>query len=160
MSTSNRQWLSLLGFLVLSFAIEIVAGLWTSSSVGTWYTTLTKPAWTPPGWIFGPVWTLLYIGIAVAGWRVWRERDSEAVKGAMTCYGIQYVLNLAWSGLFFGLRNPAFGLIDIVLLLILVAMTIRLFLRIDRAAGLILIPYFLWVAFATALNFSIWRLNP
>lgn len=160
MSTTIRQWPALVGFLAITLAVQVIAGWWTSSSVSTWYTTLAKPAWKPPGWLFGPVWTLLYIGIAVAGWRVWRLRATRDVRAALTWFAIQYALNLAWSGLFFGLRNPMLGLIDIVLLLVSIAITIRLFIRVDRIAGLILVPYCLWVGFASALNFAIWRLNP
>ena len=160
MNKSNRRWPSLLVFLAITIGVQLLAGWWTSSSVSTWFTTLSKPSWNPPGWVFGPVWTLLYIGIAIAGWRIWCKRDTHDIGTAMTYYAIQFALNLAWSGLFFGLQNPALGLIDIVLLFIAIALTIRLFLRIDRPAGLILIPYFLWVGFASALTFTIWRLNP
>lgn len=160
MKSGYRKWPSLIVFLAVTFVIQIIAGWWTSTSVSTWFTTLAKPAWNPPGWVFGPVWTLLYIGIAVAGWRVWLKRGIQDVRVAMILYAVQFALNLAWSGLFFGLRNPGYGLIDIVLLFIAIALTIRAFRRIDGPATLIMIPYFLWVGFASALNFTIWRLNP
>lgn len=100
MNSGSRKWPSLIVFLAITFVIQIIAGWWTSTSVSTWFTTLAKPAWNPPGWVFGPIWTLLYIGIAVAGWRVWLKRGTQDVRVALTIYAIQYALNLTWSGLF------------------------------------------------------------
>ena len=159
----SRDWFALPLFLAASLAASVVGGLATASSVNSWYPTLAKPAWTPPSAMFGPVWTVLYIFMSVAAWRVWRHRENPsaqpAVRALLTAHVLQLVLNASWSLLFFGLRRPEFAFIDIVALLAtLFWMQIRLS-RIDRPAALLWTPYLLWVGFATALNFSIWRLN-
>ena len=159
----SRDWFALTLFLAASLAASVVGGLATASSVNSWYPTLAKPAWTPPSAVFGPVWTVLYIFMSVAAWRVWRHRENPsahpAVRALLTAHVLQLVLNASWSLLFFGLRRPEFAFIDIVALLAtLFWMQIRLS-RIDRPAALLWTPYLLWVGFATALNFSIWRLN-
>jgi benzodiazapine receptor len=158
-----RDWFALTGFLAASFIVSIIGGMATASSVSTWYPTLTKPAWNPPSAVFGPVWTILYIFMSIAAWRVWRHRENPALKPAvraiLIAHFLQLILNAAWSLLFFGLRRPDFAFINIVALLAtLFWIQIRL-ARIDRPAAMLWTPYFLWVLFATALNFSLWRLN-
>jgi|GEM_PF-228620 tryptophan-rich sensory protein len=125
-----------------------------------WYPTLTKPAWTPPDWVFGPVWTLLYILMAVAAWLVWRKAGFAGARLALVLYFVQLALNAAWSGLFFGLRSPAAGLVDILLLWMVIAATLVAFARHSAVAAGLLVPYFVWVSYAAALNFAIWRMNP
>lgn len=159
MREAKRDGRSLIAFLAIAIVIQLIAGLWTSSSVGTWYTTLQRAPWNPPGWVFGPVWTALYITIAIAGWLVWRKRGEANIRPAMTWYAVQFALNLAWSGLFFGMRQPALALLDLILLLTAIVLTIRAFRRIHPFAGTLLIPYALWVAYATTLNAAIWYLN-
>lgn len=159
----SRDWFALTGFLAASFGASAIGGLATASSVTTWYPTLAKPAWNPPSAVFAPVWTVLYIFMSIAAWRVWRHRENPALKPAvlalLIAHFLQLILNTAWSLLFFGLRRPDFAFIDIVTLLAaLFWIQIRLS-RIDRPAAMLWTPYMLWVAFATALNFSIWRLN-
>jgi translocator protein len=125
---------------------------------GDWYATLSKPPWTPPGWIFGPVWGLLYLAIAVAGWLAWRT-DPRPLSAAMVAWGTQLALNAAWSWLFFGRQAPVAALVDIVLLLgAIISFIVVVRSRSTLAAGLF-VPYALWVAFAAALNFEIARLN-
>ncbi|MBD3297844.1 MAG: tryptophan-rich sensory protein [candidate division Zixibacteria bacterium] len=160
-TSDRRQDLAgLVGFLALTIAVEIVAGLATSSSVRTWYPTLEKAPWNPPGWVFGPVWTVLYVMMAVAAWRVWRYRKGdERVRQALGIFYLQLTLNFLWSILFFGLQLPLAGLIDIVLLLTAIILTTIVFRRIDRWAAWLMIPYALWVAYATTLNAAIWWLN-
>jgi tryptophan-rich sensory protein len=147
---------SLLVFVAL-VAVAALSG--ARFQPGDWYLALAKPAWTPPGWLFAPVWTLLYLAIAVAGWLVWRAASRR--RGApLALWGAQLVLNGIWSWLFFGLHRPDLALVDIALLwaaigaFVLAARPVRL-----AAAGLF-VPYWLWVTFAAALNFAIWRLNP
>lgn len=154
--SGSREVRALGGFLGANAAVALLSGLATAGPVRTWYPALAKPAWTPPPWVFAPAWTLLYAMIGVAAWRVWRRRGWS---GALTAYGIQLALNAAWSPLFFGARNPLAGLLDIVLLWAAIVVTLALFLRLDRVAGWLLAPYLLWVTFAAALNFSVWRLN-
>ena len=159
----SRDWLALLGFLAASAAAAAIGGAATASSVDSWFPALAKPAWNPPAAVFGPVWTILYIFMAIAAWRVWRHRDEPTLKPAvrvvLIAHFFQLILNAAWSCLFFGLRRPDFAFIDIIALLAtLFWMQIRLS-RIDRPAALLWTPYLLWVTFASALNFSIWKLN-
>jgi tryptophan-rich sensory protein len=109
--------------------------------------------------VFGPVWTVLYVTIAVAGWLVWRERGSAGVSAALTLWAVQLGLNAAWTGLFFGLRRPGLAFIEILALAVAVAVTIVLFERVSQPAALVLVPYLAWVCFAAALNGAIWKLN-
>ena len=122
-----------------------------------WYAALNKPAWNPPGWVFGPVWTTLYVMIATAGWLLWRRLGARSA--AFAAWLIQVALNAAWTPLFFGLHKPAWALVDIVLLLAAIATTMALAWRAERWASWLLLPYLAWVAFATCLNAAIWRLN-
>jgi tryptophan-rich sensory protein len=145
--------------ILLCFAAAGIGSAFTSMSVGTWYRQLAKPQWAPPNWVFGPVWTALYLSMAVAAWLVWRRYGSRGARGPLLLFAAQLVLNAAWSGLFFGLRNPALAFAEILFLLGAVAATALAFGRCSPLAGLLLIPYLLWGMFATALNFAIWRLN-
>ena len=152
----GREIWALGAFLGVNAAVALLSGLVTAGPVRTWYPALAKPAWTPPPWVFGPAWTVLYAMIAVAAWRIWRRRGRGT---ALAAYGAQLVLNAAWSFLFFGARSPLAGLLDILLLWGAIVVTLALFRRVDRLAAWLLAPYLLWVTFAAALNFSIWRLN-
>ena len=154
-----KDALVLVAFLLLCFGVAALGGYWTSVSVGDWYLTLRKPSWNPPGWVFGPVWTVLYAMMAVAAWIVWRHRGENGVTMALILFGIQLALNLAWSGLFFGLRNPLAGFIDIVALWLAIIATMIAFRRISTAAGVMLVPYLLWVSYAATLNLALWLLN-
>ena len=151
--------LGLGGFVVLCLAISAIGGWITTKSVGTWYQTLKKPVFNPPDWVFAPVWTMLYLMIAVAGWRVWRRVGLSGARAGMVAYSTQLALNLAWSFLFFGGRIIGFALAEIMLLLTVICANAVLFWRIDRVAGWLLAPYAAWVAFACALNFALWTLN-
>lgn len=131
----------------------------TFPNLAVWYAHLAKPSFNPPNWIFGPVWTTLYALMAIAVWRVLGSRRAPAKRTALTLFFIQLAFNAAWSWLFFGLHNPLLGLVNIVPQWLLVAATMLTFLRLDRFAGICLIPLTCWVAFAGLLNFEIWRLN-
>lgn len=155
----SRMWLGLAAFVALCLAISAIGAAVTAESVGTWYATLRKPVFNPPNWVFAPVWTVLYLMIAVAGWRVWCARGFAAARAPMVAYAVQLALNLAWSFLFFGGRMIGAALAEIVLLLIAIGVNAALFARIDRAAGWLLMPYAAWVGFAGVLNFELWRLN-
>lgn len=154
-----RTWLALLGFILASFAAAAIGGAATAEHVRTWYPTLAKPAWTPPGWVFGPAWTLLYALMSVAAWRVWLIRKKPGARRALTLHFAQLVLNALWSVLFFGLKQPGLALVEIVVLWLLLLTIWRAFWRLDAAAGVLWTPYVAWVGFATALNGSIWWLN-
>jgi tryptophan-rich sensory protein len=146
-------------FVVLCLAISAIGGWVTADSIGTWYRTLQKPDFNPPDWVFAPVWSLLYFMIALAGWRVWRRRGLAGARVAMGAYAAQLALNLAWSFVFFGGQMIGIALAEIVLLLVAIGVNALLFWRIDRMAGWLLAPYAAWVAFASILNFALWRLN-
>lgn len=149
----------LVTLLALSAAVAGVSAAATIASVGGWYVRLAKPPFNPPNWIFGPVWTLLYIAMAVAAWRVWRSRSRGPVAVALSLYAVQLSLNFAWSILFFGLHRVSLALIDIICLLVALGSTTRAFLKRDAVAGALMTPYLAWVLFAALLNYAIWRLN-
>ena len=156
------KWAPLLGFVGLTQAVGIAGALPTSRAVkSSWYKKLHKPAWQPPGNAFAPVWTILYLLMAVAAWRVWRKRDEEpaAVNAALTLWGGQLALNALWSQLFFGTRQPKLAFAEILALWAAIAATASAFWKIDRAASALLWPYLAWVSFAGALNAAIARRN-
>jgi benzodiazapine receptor len=156
----NPAWqaLALSLFYLLCFLAAGLGSLFTMASVGGWYTTLAKPAWSPPDWIFGPVWTVLYATMAVAGWLVWRRGGLASVP-ALRWFAVQLVLNVGWSVVFFGLRMPGLAVIEIVVLWLAIVATLMTSWRVSRPASILLVPYLLWVSFAAALNVAIWRLN-
>jgi tryptophan-rich sensory protein len=155
----KHLWISFIVFILLCFIVELIGSLWTKQTVLTWYPMLTKPSWTPPSWVFGPVWSLLYIMIGVSGWLIYRSESSRKRTIALILYGIQLCLNFIWSFLFFSLRSPALGLIDIVLLCLFISLTILQSWKVRPLASLLLIPYLIWVLYATSLNAAIWILN-
>lgn len=149
----------LVGLLLLCALVAGVGGVVTVGAVRTWYPRLRKPSWNPPASLFGPVWSVLYLVMAIAAWLVWRARDVADVTTALGLFGLQLALNLLWSVLFFGLRRPAWALGEIVLLWLSIAATIAAFWDRDPIAGALLLPYLLWVTFAAVLNGAILRLN-
>jgi tryptophan-rich sensory protein len=157
---ASRSGLRLVGFMAASFTAGAIGSLATFANVRTWYPLLHKPSWNPPSWIFGPVWTVLYVLMAVAIWRAWRASSSDAVRSRLVIgYFGQLALNAGWSIIFFGLKQPAWAFIDIIALwALLVALQIDI-RRTDRLAGWLWLPYLLWVSFAAALNLAIVWLN-
>jgi translocator protein len=151
----------LLASIVICFTPAILGGIATSSAVTTWYPLLNKPEFTPPNWLFGPAWTLLYFlqSISLYLIQVTKTKDQTAKAIAVGFFFTQLILNLLWSVIFFGLRNPALALIEIGLLDITVVFTIIASYRVHKTAGLILLPYLAWILFATWLNFQIFILN-
>ena len=137
----------------------IIGGIFTRHSVNTWYATLNKPSFTPPGWIFGPVWISLYLLMAISLFIIWQSRALNLKTSAILLFILQLILNAMWSALFFGLRSPVGGFIDIVFLLIAIIITAVIMGKINIYAGLLMIPYILWVSFAAVLNFFIMRMN-
>jgi benzodiazapine receptor len=140
-------------------AASLIGSLVTLPNIPAWYTFLAKPWFTPPNWVFGPVWTTLYVIMAYAFYRVLRQHTAGGHKWIITVFTLQIALNAGWSLAFFGGRSPMLGLIVIVPLCLSVAWTLVLFWKQDRLAGALLAPYLLWVLFASALNFEVWRLN-
>lgn len=146
-------------FLALCLSVGIIGGFATNSSVTTWYPTLMKPTWTPPSWVFGPVWTVLYVLIALCGWLIYMQPSSPARSKALLFFGIQLVLNLIWSPLFFGLQSPLLGLITIVLLWIAILATLFSLWKVSRLAAALWLPYTIWVTYALTLNAAIYVMN-
>lgn len=140
--------------------IGFLGALATQTSIGDWYIHLNKPSFNPPNWIFGPVWTLLYILMGIAAGIVWSKGFYHKwVKTALYHFGFQLMLNAFWSLLFFGLKEPFWALLDIIVLFVVLLFTIKWFKIVNNLAAYLLIPYAIWVAFAILLNFEIWRLN-
>ena len=159
--SKQSQIIGLIVALLLPFVLVGLGVAATSSSLSDWYLTLKKPAWNPPAWLFGPVWTVLYLMMGVSSWLVWREgpRHPAGVKQALIWYAVQLGLNALWSIFFFGMRQIGVALVDIIALWLTLLITIIKFWRIRPAAGWLMTPYLLWVTFATALNSAIWWLN-
>lgn len=139
--------------------LQILGSFLTTQAVSTWYPTLIKPSWTPPNWVFGPVWVCLYIMIAISGWLLYRSKHSHNRTVALMLYGSQLVLNCTWSFLFFFLRSPLLGLINIFLLCLLIILTIIKSWHLTRVGSVLLVPYLAWILYATTLNSAIWLLN-
>jgi translocator protein len=150
--------------LVVSIVACLAAGgigsIFTRSAIPTWYAALEKPFFSPPNWLFAPVWTLLYILMGIAAFLVWRKglRDRQ-IRAALIIFLIQLILNALWSVVFFGFQSPLFGLVTISVLWIAILVTVILFFKVSRTASMLLWPYLLWVTFAAVLNYSIWLLN-
>lgn len=150
----------ILAAILLCEAVGLLAAGITQTSVTTWYPTLTKPSFTPPSWLFAPVWTGLYAMMGLAAVLVWwRRTKAPAGQSALVLFGVQLLLNGTWSFAFFGARSPSLGLVVIAALWGVLAWTTERFFRIRAAAGWLLVPYLLWVTYAGALNLSIWLLN-
>lgn len=151
--------------IIIMVAICLVvgygSGIATQSSIATWFVTLEKPFFNPPSWVFAPAWTTLYILMGISAGIIWSKMEAfpKLVKKALWVFAIQLILNALWSFLFFGMQNPLLALIEILLLWLLIFETIKVFKPIDNLASKLLIPYILWVSFATVLNASIWWLN-
>lgn len=142
----------------ICLAVGVVAGLFTSQAIPTWYANLAKPGFSPPNWLFGPVWTLLYILMGGALYLVWQQTKS-LVSVTVIVFFVQLALNFAWSFIFFKLHSPVGALVDIMLLWLAIAASMILFYQVSKTASLLLVPYLAWVSFATVLNAAIVRLN-
>jgi benzodiazapine receptor len=156
---NSDRWLPLGLFFLLALGAAALGGLATATSVNTWYPTLRKPEWNPPSWIFRPVWTFLYVLMAVATWRAWRIGDTVAARRTVSLYSAQLTLSILWSILFFGLRQPGAALVDIVVLWGVLLVILVRFWHLDRLAAMLWAPVVAWVSFAAILNAAIWSLN-
>ena len=157
--TKQKQTVGLIVWLVVSFIAAAVGGA-ASIQAGSFYTQLVRPDWAPPPTLFGPVWTVLYILMGLSAWLVWRVGGFRAAKSALTLFIAQLALNGLWSWLFFGWHRGALAFADVVLLWVLIVATLVAFWRVRTLAGVLLVPYLLWVSFASVLNYSVWHLNP
>ncbi|MEL7499934.1 MAG: TspO/MBR family protein [Planctomycetota bacterium] len=169
MNLENDSWfhrngmLSLIVWISVVSVVMILGGLATTSSVTTWYPTLNKPSFNPPSWLFGPVWTTLYMMMAVAAWLIWRQRANamqhQGTRLFVAAFVVQLLLNLAWSIIFFGARSPMWAFFEICILWIAIATTVFLAFRLNRISAGLLVPYWAWSTFALILNLAIWQLN-
>jgi translocator protein len=149
---------------IIAIAIPLIvggtSGFFTVTGVESWYQTIQKPSWNPPNWIFGPVWTTLYVMMGISLFLVWKEDTStELKKIAIGLFSVQLILNFFWSFIFFGQQQPGWALIEIVALWIFILLTIFAFAQVNKTAAWLLVPYISWVSFATILNYTIWQLN-
>lgn len=157
--SAPKQFLGLIGWFVLSFGTSAVGAI-ASIQAQSFYGQLIQPAWAPPPSVFGPVWTALYALMAIAAWLVWRRGGFSSQRLALSLFLTQLVLNALWSWLFFAWHSGFMAFVDIVLLWCLIVATLVSFWRARPVAGMLLIPYLLWVSFAAALNYTLWQLNP
>jgi translocator protein len=153
--------LKILICIIICESAGVIGSIFTTPAIPGWYAALVKPSFTPPNWVFAPVWTSLYLLMGISAFLVWRKSlDNHLLNSGLRIFILQLILNTLWSFLFFGLKSPLLGLIEIVLLWVAIILAILSFFRVSKVAGILLLPYILWVSFAAILNFSIWRLNP
>lgn len=152
--------LVLAGLIALCLGIGALGGAISATSLDDWYAGLVKPSFNPPNAVFGPVWTVLYVLMAIAAWRVWRAGDRDTVQGPLTLFALQLAINLGWTVVFFGLQKIGSAVATLVVLDVAALVTTLAFRTVDRLAALLMVPYLAWVAFATVLNVALWRLNP
>jgi len=157
--SKQKQLFGLIGWFVLCFAASAVGAL-ASIQAQSFYGQLVQPAWAPPPWVFGPVWTVLYALMAIAAWLIWRSGGFRSHRRALSLFLVQLALNALWSWLFFAWHSGSLAFVDIVLLWCFIVATILSFCRVSPLAGALLVPYVLWVSFAAALNYALWQLNP
>ncbi|MDR3527299.1 MAG: tryptophan-rich sensory protein [Rhizomicrobium sp.] len=155
---ASESLLVLLGFLFFTLAIGFAGGRVTAPNIPTWYAFLAKPSFNPPNWLFMPAWTTLYVLMAVAAWLVWRQTGWRSRPLALWLG--QLALNCAWSFIFFGAHAPQAAFFELVVMWLAILATLITFWRVQRWAGILLLPYLAWVSFAGTLNFWIWQLNP
>ncbi|MDD4858646.1 MAG: tryptophan-rich sensory protein [Dehalococcoidales bacterium] len=146
--------------IIICEGAGLLGAVFTTPAIPTWYAALNKPAFTPPSWLFAPVWTGLYLLMAIAAFLVWRKGlDDEQVRGSMVTFMVQLALNVLWSAVFFGLKSPLWGVIVIAVLWVAILLTMLAFMKVSKTAAWLMLPYLLWVSFASALTVSVWMLN-
>ena len=156
----NTNFIKLIIALIVPQLFAIAGALFTETGLNSWYNLIEKPAFNPPNWVFGPVWTILYILMGISAFLIWRQKlDKKEIRFALLIFIFQLALNLFWSFIFFGLENPGIALTEIISLWFAILATIIAFYQINKVAAYLLIPYILWVSFAAFLNYSIWNLN-
>ncbi|MEP7339230.1 MAG: TspO/MBR family protein [Acidobacteriota bacterium] len=159
MTSSTRQWLGLIGFVAVCFLAAGIGSHLTTSSLDGWYAGLQKPPWNPPNWVFAPVWSALFLSMAIAAWLVWRKLGWRGAAIPLALFVVQLVLNVTWSGLFFALHLPGAAFAELVVLWGAILATMIYFWRVTPAAGWLMAPYLAWVTFAGVLNWTLARMN-
>ncbi len=157
--TDRSRWAGLVIFVVVCLGAGGLGAIATTPEIEGWYKTLVKPSWNPPDYVFGPVWTTLYVLMAIAAWLVWRPAGFTAAAAPLTLFAAQLALNIAWSWIFFGMHQPGWGFLEVVVLWLAIVATTVAFFRHSKIAAWLMTPYLAWVSFAAALNFAIWRMN-
>lgn len=155
-ASKKNEYSALAFFIMLCFAVAATGGLFPPDD---WYASLTRPRYAPPNWVFGPVWTMLYLMMAVSGWMVWKSTERRSKRTALVAFGTQLILNAVWSAIFFGLHKPGWALVEICFLWLAILCTIVLSRPHSKTAAILLMPYLAWVNFAAVLNFGFWSLN-
>ena len=158
--SSIQQALGLIVITGICFAVAGIGSWFMPSALSGWFITLNKPSWNPPNWVFGPVWSVLYLFMAIAAWLVWRQLGWPGAAVPLALFVVQLLLNGAWTGLFFGLHKPWVAFAEIILLWCAILATLSSFWRVSPLAGWMLVPYLVWVTFAAALNLTLARMNP
>ncbi|MFH1442869.1 MAG: TspO/MBR family protein [Candidatus Micrarchaeota archaeon] len=153
------DWAKLAAAIIICELAGGIGAIFTTPNIPTWYASLIKPDFSPPNWVFFPVWTLLYFLMGVSLYLIWNRKRTPGTEKGIKLFGLQLFWNVWWSYLFFGLQNPFLGFIGIIALWISIVLTMRKFYSIERNAAYLLVPYILWVSFAAVLNFSVWQLN-
>ena len=155
----RERWIGLVVFIVLCLGAGGLGAMATTPEIEGWYKTLAKPSFNPPDYIFGPVWTTLYVMMAVAAWIVWKPEGLRAAATPLALFAVQIGLNIAWSWIFFGMHQPGWAFMEILVLWLTIIATTVAFFRSSLMAGWLMTPYLAWVSFAAVLNFAIWRMN-
>ena len=155
----KKSILPLLVFILITLFAGFIGSLFTTPSIASWYAFINKPSFSPPNWLFAPVWSLLYILMGIAAFLIWQKRDNLKTKPALMFYGIQLILNTLWSIIFFGMHNPGLAFLEIIILWSFILITLIKFYKINKTSGILFIPYLIWVSFASILNFAVWMLN-
>ncbi|MFH1587715.1 MAG: TspO/MBR family protein [Candidatus Diapherotrites archaeon] len=160
LNLNPKELIALVFFILISQMAGIIGSIFTFTSINSWYALLNKPFFSPPNWVFAPVWIILYLFMGIAAFLIWRKGfELKKVKTALSLFTIQLILNSLWSIIFFGLKNPFLAFLEIIVLWIAIALMIKSFYSIEKKASYLQAPYILWVSFAALLNFSIWFLN-
>ena len=157
--TERTRWIGLVIFIVVCLGAGGLGAIATTPEIEGWYKTIEKPSWNPPDYVFGPVWTTLFVMMAIAAWLVWKPEGFKAAALPLTLFGVQLALNVAWSWIFFGMHQPGWAFAEIMVLWLAIVATTVAFFRCSKIAGWLMVPYLAWVSFASVLNFTIWRLN-
>jgi translocator protein len=156
---NSTPWIGLVVFIVVCLGAGGLGAIATTPEIEGWYKTIAKPSWNPPDFVFGPVWTTLFIMMAIAAWLVWKPAGFKEAGLPLSLFGAQLALNVGWSWIFFGLHEPGWAVAEIVILWLAIVATTVAFFQCSKIAGWLMVPYLAWVSFASVLNFAIWRLN-
>ena len=157
--TKRKQWIGLARFVIVCLGAGALGAIVSAPEIEGWYKTIAKPMWNPPDSVFGPVWTTLFVMMAIAAWLVWKPTGFKEAGLPLSLFGAQLALNVGWSWVFFGLHEPGSAFVEIVILWLAIVATTVAFFKANKLAGWMMVPYLAWVSFASVLNFAIWQLN-